>query len=213
MSNRCLPQLRACATRVARLDSNGVPSPGANNLYVTDALVSMGVTYVADEGETIEIPNACGNVWRFRDNQRYQGIDVTLQVRSPDPELAELLADGTVLSDGDAAGYALPELNTDVNPNGVSLELWVKQMVPGGGQDPDFPYARWVFPQVHLIMDEMTFENAALQPSFTGFAVENSNWFDGPLNDWNMDSDKAVQWIEDATIPTTSCGYQTLTAS
>lgn len=213
MSNDCRPQIQACALRVARLDSNGVPSPGANNLYVSDALVSMGFTAEQTEGEEFEMPNACGNIITFKDDDKLRRLNIELSLRVPDPELTELLAGGAVLTDGEAVGYAWPELNEAPNPNGVSIELWAKRITEGGQIDPDFPYNWWAFPLSKLFVNDGTFENGPFQPTFSGFATENENWFDGPLNDWPVASDRVLQYIPTATLPTTQCGYIELVAS
>lgn len=212
--NDCRPQIQACATRVARLESNGVPSPGDDNLYVSDALVSLSFTVETAEGEEMEIINACGEpCLSFKDDDKIRRLSIEFELCTPDPELTELLVGGSVLTDGDAVGYGFPQLNTVPNPNGVSLELWAKRVTSGGTLDPEHPYARWVFPLTKLFIDSATFENGPFQPTFQGFAVENENWFDGPTNDWPVDSDKVAQWLPVTTLPETSCGYQVLAAS
>lgn len=213
MSNDCRKQIKACALRVSRLDSNGVPSPGADNLYVSDALVSLSYTVNQTEGTEYEFTNACGDTVYFRDDNRPRQVDVEMQIWTPDPELTELLVGGVVLTDGDAVGYGAPSLNQVANPNGVSVELWARRINDGGQYDSDFPYAWWVWPLMKLTANDGTFENAPHQPTFSGFAVENTNWFDGPANDWPVGSDRVYQWIPTTGVPTTACGYQTLAAS
>lgn len=214
MSNDCLPQIQACAIRVARLDPSGVPSPGADNLYVSDALVSLTTSPEIEEGEEFTVKNACGSQCvNFKDCDSYKRWTLALELCTPDPELHELLAGGAVLTDGAAVGYGVPFLGRNDCPNGFSIELWAKRIDSSGAQDADYPWAWWVIPRAYLVLGERKFENGPLANAFTGFAIENPNWFDGPNNDWPVASDRALQWIPTDTIPEPSCGYAALVAS
>lgn len=216
MANTCRPQIQACAIRVARLEPNGVPDPGANNLYVSDALISMGLANEITEGNEIEVVNACGvPCVSFKDNDKLKRITVNLQICTPDPELTELLSGGVVLQSAEKVGYGFPELNQVINENGTSIEVWAKRVTSDGILDPVNPYAWWVFPKVFLRPLEATFENGAFLPTFGGFAVANPNWYNGPANDWPLpnNSDRVAQWIPSSTLPTASCGYQTLAST
>ena len=86
----CRPQVQACAIRVARLDTNGVPLPGANNLYVADTLVSLAFSPVYTDGDEIEDKNGCGVVQvNYRGQDSFKRGDVTIQLTRPDPQLVE----------------------------------------------------------------------------------------------------------------------------
>lgn len=213
MANLCRPQIKACATRVTRLEPNGVPDPGANNMYVSDSLVSFAWTNNVTEGEEIEIPSACGNPISFKDEDIAKRVDVTMQINRPDPQFMELLAGGTVLTNGAAVGLGAPRLNVADTRYGVSIELWAWNITTGGTIDPTFPYNWWVWPKVMLSYDSATFENGPYLPTLKGFATENSNFFDGPLNDWDVASDRVWQFLPTTSIPATGCGYITVVAS
>lgn len=214
MANDCLAQLQACAIRVARLEADGSPDPGASNLYTSDALVTLTVTPEIEEGDEFIVKNACGSACvNFKDCDRYKRFTLSMEICTPDPELHEILAGGTVLTSGAAVGYAVPALGASDCPNGFSLELWTKRIDSSGAQDADFPWARWVLPRAYLVLGERTFENGPLGNTFTGYAIENPNWLDGPLNDWPVASTRAIQWLPDTDIPEPSCGYDELVAS
>lgn len=211
----CRPQVQACAIRVARLEPDGVPSPGASNLYVSDALVTMTVTPVYTDGDEIEDKNACGDVAvNYKGPDSFKRLDVTIQLASHDPELEELLSGGDVLDPAPVPkGFAAPAIGTYTD-NGVSIELWAKR-IDDGDLDANYPYAHWAYPKVkNLRIGDHTHANASNLPQFSGQALENANWFDGPLNDWpGVTSDRVYQWVPTSTLPTASCGYQTLAAS
>lgn len=214
MANDCLPQVRACATRVSRLDpGSGVPLPGANNLYVSDALVSLEFSWEVEDGEEINEKNACGVTMvndKAPDSLKFGTVTITLI--TPDPQLGEMLSQGTVLTSGGAVGLAAPPLG-EVEDAVVSVELWTKR-IRDGKIDTTFPYGWWVYPWLtNLRPDDHTHENAALSSVFVGQAYENDNWANGPLNDWPTTSDRVYQWIPTASKPDAACGYQTLAAS
>lgn len=213
MANDCLPHVQACAMRVARLEPNGVPDPGANNLYVSNALSLLVVTPVYEDGDEIRQKNACGEVVvNYRDDDSLLRFDVQLTILTPDPELMEMLSGGATMTSGDAVGWKSPAIGK-ITGNGISIELWSKR-IDDGVLDAGFPYARWVLTRVkNLRMGEFRFENGPVVPQFTGQAYENDNWFDGPLNDWTGDDDRAFAFMPDTGIPTASCGYQTIAAS
>lgn len=212
MPNDCLPQVQVCAMRVARLDNNGVPLPGASNLYVSDALAELTATPVYTDGEEIEERNACGAVVvNYRGDDSFRRLDISLRLITPDPELSEMLA-GDRLVSGGRVGWAAPPLG-EVTGAGVSLELYSKRIDDGDLAIGD-PYAWWVLPKVkNLRAGDLTFGNAAIPMLFSGQAVENPNWFNGPLNDWPVASDRVIQWIPWNALPDVQCGYVELAAS
>lgn len=211
--NDCLPHVKACRLRVARLGSDGVPEPGAENLYVSDALVLITASPEIEAGtETIE-RNGCGDICvNLKDEDKVKRYTVTLTVCTPDPQLHEILVGGRVAPDG--LGYMFPRLNSAISPNGVSIEAWAWRPLSDGSLDATYPYAQWAFPRVKLTPGERSLQNGALQNPFTGFLTENENWYDGPANDWrDVPFEGPFGWQAVADIPDADCGYQTLIAS
>lgn len=216
--NDCLPSIQACAMRVARLDSNGVPTPGADNLYVTAGLITLTATPEYRDGDEFEVVTACGALGvNFKDQNRLKRLGVEMNIVAPDPELTELLAGGSVLTDGTAVGYAAPDLLTIANPNGVSLELWTKRLGPDGAQDATYPWFRWVYPRVYLNVGAKNFQNGPMDNPFSGYAIENPNWYDGPMQDWpeTDTSYRVFSYLprDSGDFPTVECGYQNTPAS
>jgi hypothetical protein len=72
-------------------------------------------------------------------------------------------------------------------------------------------YYRWVLPRVILKPETKTLEDAPSLSVFSGPAMENAGWGNGPLNDWPAGavSGRVLAWIRDAALPTVACGYGT----
>ena len=213
MNNDCLPQVQACAIRVALLDPNGVPSPGANHLYVSDALSELNMTPVYEDAEEITETNACGTTaLSYQGEPTLKRGEGDLTIISQDPYLVAMLGGGDVLTDSGLHGFAFPSLGVNT-AQAISIELWAKRIDDGEMHD-EYPYAWWVLPKVtRLKHDQRTFNNGSQLPKFMFQLYENENWYDGPLNDWPVASDRFAQWFPTATIPTATCGPQTLPAS
>lgn len=102
--------------------------------------------------------------------------------------------------------------------NGLSFEVFVRN-VQGGIQDPTFPYRRIVWPATFWQPgDEPDLEaNVAQRMVFDGYGVENTNWGNGPFNDWGkvrttdsallLTSGRAHDQMFQNWIPATQVGY------
>lgn len=208
----CSPQVMSIRQRVARLDADGTPSVDPNDIYTAQALVTMEMTPVMQEGEEIDIPSAAGSAacGSYKDFDRYKRWEVSGQVCTPDATLAAILMGGTLLEPEGITipGYAPPALNADPNEDGISFELWARRIARGGGIDPTYPYAWWALPRLYVYHDSITFENGPNQPSFRGWMVENENWGTGPGADWPEASAPALrawQWIPSTSVPDADC--------
>jgi len=213
-ANDCRPQLHACAMRVCRLDSNGVPTPGANNQVVSDALISLKFTPVYKDGEEVEFQNACGDlVESYRSADQFRRGDIEISLVTPDPFLCEMLSDGLLLTAVPRPkGFSAPAVGP-VGTAAVSIEVWTKR-IDDGDLDVSYPYAWWTYPKVkNLRIAEHTHEANPLTPTFTGQCYENINWYNGPDGTWPGLSDRVYQWLPTATKPAASCGYLTTPAS
>lgn len=212
----CGASVQAVGMRIAVLEADGVPLPGAGNLYVTDALTKLDTTPVMFKGADIQQANAAGNlcvVYKVPDVLvRY---DLALTVCSLDPELEHMLVGGELFQTGSVSvgGSSPPVGRREDNVKaGVSVELWSKHIV-NGDIDSVFPYIHWVFPRTYWQPDKTTWDNSPMERPFTGYTSENPRWFDGPANDWNFNSDRSWAWCYTQTVPVPSCGAQTLVAS
>lgn len=207
-----LPLIQACAMRVARLGPDGVPLPGAHNLYVTDALSELSMTPVYKDGDEIEETNACGAVAiSYLGPPTFKRADIALTIMTPDPYLQQLLGGGAVLTDGGVHGYAWPAIGV-IGGDGISIELWSKR-IDNGALATDYPYMWTALPRItNLKHGQRTYNNGAQLPVFSGQALENPNWYDGPLNDWPVASDRVSQQFPVNALPAVT-GTATLAAS
>lgn len=110
-------------------------------------------------------------------------------------------------------GYQYPSVGVDPMPNGVSIELWARNIAepgtpgyPAGQQIGAAPYIRWVLTRVYLRKSNRTIDVNPADSTFEGYAVENSNWGNGPNNDFLYDSSKVAQYSYETSIPTPAIG-------
>jgi hypothetical protein len=190
----CGASVYAVMMRLAVLEQDGVPLPGARNLYVTDALVKLTATPVYYQSPVVEIPNASGALCvNLNTRKVLKWYDLALEICNLDPEVDNMLVGGeTFSSAGFVIGGSVPAAGAISAPFGVSVELWSKHIV-GSDQDTVWPY----------IQARM----------FQGFTSENPNWYNGPANDWTFASDRSIAWRFTKTVPPSACGAQALASS
>jgi hypothetical protein len=92
--------LFAIGMRLTRLNTVGAPLVGANNAYITDALVTAGIGLEYTDGEAIEQRNGSGNLclsFRAPDSLT-RGTISDLSVCSPDPNVLAFAIGGDVIT-------------------------------------------------------------------------------------------------------------------
>jgi len=102
MADDSAGSLFARTLRATKLSSTGAPLTGANNAYVTSALVTIGVGLAFTENDSVEQKNGRGQTCVY-----YKPKDTVLggtisefTVCKPDPALVEFLIGGSVLLTG-----------------------------------------------------------------------------------------------------------------
>lgn len=205
--------LFALGTRITKLDANGAPLVGAQNAYVTDALVKVDLGLEYEDGEEISQKNGAGVICVAYQapSSLKRGTISGFQFCTPDPNVLQFLIGGTVLSDSavptpNQIGYAAPEVGTNPVPNGVSLEFWTRAII-GGSFAGSLPYFHWLVPRAFLRPSgafALSGEDPTV-PEFEGFSTENANWGDGPIGDWDYSApfgQRVWQFVREAAIPT-----------
>jgi hypothetical protein len=216
MANRtCRSSFGACAIRVARLEPNGVPDPGPNNLYVADTLISVTRNVNVRAGTLIELPDGCGGVCAaVQTPERVQSITLEIELCQHDAELLEMLLGGNIITVlTDTVGYLSPAYNA--TPPDVSVEFWAQSVTESGQDLADNPYIQFGYPKVNWIAGAKTHDDTAItRYPLTGTVYTNTNFYNGPGNDWLEPFSTAPEGFQfvDA-LPATQCGYKTLAAS
>lgn len=203
MSTDHAASVQGVALRVCKLDATGAPITAAGSYFTTNAFLKLSFTPEYTSGDEVETKAADGSVCVY-----YQTLDVLKRVNlaidicSPDPELSQILAGGTLLSSGsDVVGYQSAAAGSVATPNGVAIEVWSKAIL-NGRIAPTNPYWRWVFPytQMHAA-GERTLENGMLANTFEGWGLGNDEFGAGPLGDWAYACGSPYQYARVASFP------------
>lgn len=208
-----------CAIRFSRLEANGVPDPGANNLLVSTDLVQIAYTFETEAGQRTTQRNGCGGICFTRETpDKVLGSNLTIDVCATDPEMVEIIGAGDLLVDtGESIGWAAKGTESPQGP-GVGVETWSlawdgdEQMIhPLTGQAA---YLRRVWPRLRFAPsgNPTQAEGLAIQ-QFVGKGVANTNFYDGPANDIPLGYEGAYLEFLSAAPPAATNGYASLAAS
>lgn len=206
MSTDHAASVQGVALRVCKLDATGAPITATGSYFTTNGFLKLSFTPEYTSGDEVEVKAADGSTCVY-----YQTLDtlkrvaITLDICGPDPELSQILAGGTLLSDGsDVVGLASPAAGSLATPNGIGIEVWSKAVLNGKIAATN-PYWRWVFPyaQMHAA-GERTLENGALANSFEGWGLGNEEFGSGPLGDWVYTTASPYQYARVAAFPASS---------
>lgn len=206
--------IQGVALRVTKLDGAGAPIVGTAASFVTSAFMRFSFTPEYTDGDEIEEKGADGNICvYYKMPDTLKRVTFELAICTPDPELTALLIGGNLITESGATiGYSAPETGTDGAPNGVSIEVWSRAIV-GGKPAATNPYWRWVFPYAKArLSGDRALENGLMANVFSGYALGNAGWDDGPQNDWDYSVDRAFQYARTDDAPTGMNAYQTVIA-
>lgn len=206
--------LFALGLRATKLDAAGLPIVGAQNSYVSDALVKVEVGLEYEDAKQVTQLNgtgvACVNYQAPYTLKR--GSIAGLQVCTPDPNLLQFLIGGDTISDSatvpNQIGYRAPQTGVEETPNGVSLEFWTRAII-GSSMAGTLPYFHWVLPKTFLIPSGswVLGGDSAMLPEFDGYSVQNSGWGTGPNDDFIYPSDRVWQYVREAALPNMDAGF------
>lgn len=176
--------------RVTKLLVNG-DIDEAYPVLNTKGFITASFTPQFEEGDEINEKAADGSVcvtWKGDDS--LTRLDFALNLCTPDPEVAALLAGGSVVraESGEIVGYSGVSVGSTVG-NPVAIEIWSIANV-GGKPAGDRPYWHWVFPYVKIRYEgDREFSNGLLANQYTGQALGNGALAADGLNPANPDDD------------------------
>lgn len=202
--------IQAVAVRATKLGADGAPLVGVSNAFVTTQFTRVSFTPEYEEGEEINEKGADGTVCvYYKMPDTLKRVNLQVAICKPQPEIYEMLADGSLLENATAevVGYATPLVGTEPNPDGLGLEVWSRAIVDGRPAAVN-PYIRWVFPYAKMRMDgERALENGSMAHQFSGWALGNAAFGDGPVGDWTFPTTSPMQFARDATAPVGTNNY------
>ncbi len=218
----CLTPLLACRLRMAVLATNGAPSAGAGNLWVSDSLIKLSYQLQVETGVTFTQKNGCGTTCvQYEGADRIKSVTLSLELCHLDFEGVALATGASLVSEAGRTniGTALPSVDADLTRR-TSLEIWSlawdgdEQAVDDtGGSEP--LYIRTIFPSVSWVEGDRTYEEGITRIVLNGKGRSNANFGNGPGNDlpWGAYNTPKGEYLDDGELPVATCGTSSLVAS
>jgi hypothetical protein len=178
--------VRGRRLRVTKADGCGNLVRGPNSVVVTEGFISVGFTANQQEGETISVTNAAGNVCILDEpSPKFLNYAVTTQFCGVNPELVNLMTGNPLVLGADGTsivGFGV-DSTVDISKQGFSMELWSN--VPAGlceGGTTNYGYLLFPF-LTGGVLGDFTVENAAINFTMSGAVTKDGNtWGVGPFN-------------------------------
>lgn len=211
--------VQGLALRIIPLLPDGSPDR-SRSYFTTNQFLSLAFTPEYEEGDEITEKNADGSICvQYKATDVLKKVTLDFSICAPEPEVYELLAGGTILTDtipgagGNAptdtlaVGWAAPVVGSGPS-NPVCIEVW-SRAVTGGKTATDRPYWHWVFPQCDLrLTGDRTLENGLMANGFEGNGSGNTavepilatgGGFSAP---WGRSTASPYQYARVADLPT-----------
>lgn len=188
--------------RVTRLNLDG-SIDGGYPVLTTKGFITASFSPQFEEGDEINEKAADGSVcvaWKADDS--LTRLDFSLSLCSPEPEVAAMIAGGSVIKDDndEIIGYSSVAVGSVVGQP-VAIEIWSIANI-GGKPAADKPYWHWVFPYVKVRYEgDREFTNGMLANEFTGQALGNSSLANTGLNPAISGTDNFVTYREALVNP------------
>jgi len=189
MANKCFSLIRGRAMRVTRLDGCGEVVTGATASVVSDGFITVGMTAQTDEGTTISVTNAAGDICILDEPApKFTGYEITIEFCQVNPALYEILTGQDVVNDATtptpgAVGFRMNS-GVSASDSGFALEVWsqVPSAACESGQGQNFGYFLVPFVQGGLLGD-FTIGNDAVNFTMSGAkSKDGSGWDVGPYD-------------------------------
>lgn len=213
MTDVCLAAIHLCRVRATRLDADGTPTPGPNNVYVSDKPLVLNVTPVYEAGKESTLVGGCDCiVATYRGFDKLKRFDFELDLATLEWGLFEMMTGGAAIVDtgaviGNWFNDNAFDCSTPAQPN-VAIEGW-QTAWDEDRQATTFAHVHWLWPSTFWSVSALSLQNDFNQPKLTGFSRGNTAWGEGIYGD-QPEASPALGggWLTDS-IPTAACGYQT----
>lgn len=188
MANQCFPLLRGKVARATRLDACGNPVLGPDSVVVSDGLISVALTAVTVDGETISVPNMAGKICVLDEPApTFTGYTAVITLCAVNPVLINIFTNQPLVNGGtgsaDIVGFRVNS-GVELDGSGFALELWTG--VPASaclpGQSVASGYMLFPFFQGGTLGD-FTVENGAVSFTINGARTKDGTaWGVGPYD-------------------------------
>ena len=231
--NGCRGIVGVCTVRFTLLGSDCVPETGEDSAYVVDAVANLSFTREYRTIAEIERPTCAGKnvAWRRPEQKRLKRLSIEGTLELFDAQAHNFLfgtdaltggADAPETWQGKVIGAA--DLIGAADPPRIAMEIWQETVDPNAevcsAVSGSETYARRVLPLVSLWESDSSdlATDQGMAVGFTGFAVANPQWGNGPHGDWlpaeDMPATSPHAWFWDDTVPpAATCGLQNISVS
>lgn len=179
--------VRGRALRVTKLDGCGSVALGPRSMVATEGFISVGLTANNEEGETISVTNAAGNICILDEPApKFTGYSIEVQFCGVDPELFSLMTGQPIVLDADGELAVGLQVNSDidVNDSGFAMEMWSNVPVAACDESGGASYGYMLIPFVKGgTLGDVTIENGAINFTLSGASSKDGNeWGVGPYD-------------------------------
>jgi hypothetical protein len=186
VTTKCYAQVRGSVIRVTKLDSCGVPDPGASAVVVSKRVSSVTIDEVTDDGTNIRERNFADELCVVDDAYTtIIGYTVDTAFCGVDPGLINLMTSAPTVADaaGNIVGFDA-KTGIELDNYAYALEVWSK--IANSACDPS-GHRLWGYTVFPFLkggrLGGFSFENGAVQFSASGAQTRDGNaWGTGPFD-------------------------------
>lgn len=218
MALECASTVEICAVRATRLDTDGSPAAGPNNVYIVSDILQLQVNPNIREGEDREMRGGCGCVIASKsEDDEVRRFDLQLDAGRLEPGLLEILGLGSAILDStDVIGAHIAKKRTCGVPQpAVAFEAWTKRWTADDEQDPLFPWWHWLWPRSTWALGQNTLQAEFGPVVAVGKSKANTAWGLGPYDDMPEanDGSQLSFWADANDLPVGTCDYSSVTVA